>query len=791
MQRAEVVLPEQQYLSSCPACAEQIDVTGLEPFAKLNCPLCRQSVRVRRKFDHFLIIRQIGEGGMSRVFEAEDETLGRRVALKILNRKYSGDLVRMAQFQQEALITARVTHPNVIKLFSVGFDQGHFFIAMELVSGGSLEQRIKREGQVNEKDVLRIGRQVGEGLRAAHRMGLLHRDVKPANILFTEDGTAKVVDFGLALFVQQSDQSGEIWATPFYVSPEKVIDNTEDFRSDLFSLGATLYHALTGNPPHKVKSASLQELRMVKCKRVSLEDTGTPFGTRTVFIVDKLVAFDPNDRPATYDDAVEELRLAEGLIDRPFISLASRRRKIAAAAVIGLGLAFVGGWLLQTVTDEGAKDAKTDEAVKQSLTGGEITLNAGVTTKADRFLHARQALAQGDWKAANAEFESLLHEGVRQPTMNWVRFNSALCALNRKDEALAKTLFHQLASEPGSTNTEGDFFKRVGQRQQEQLGLNLKSSAVKCNGATVDVLGYLSHGIAQWYCGEPAEGYASIMTFLEAIKSGHPVPWIVDYRKIAELIARDAQLAQPFQPVDSKAPIKDIAAAKSSLQAVRSQLNTNGVLTAQIDARLVELDRIAERKSRSLGISSRLRAELERRQRELDQLSELNDALPALVHGYDFSPAIDILKEMQFESKEVRAALEGRLYLYESADHFLDQLIQDCRDTGWTGTVQRKDGSPVTGTVRQLSVKEVHVQLERGEIILPLASISAETLLDMAKTLEQGITDSTDYYRREELMATFAKITGLEDRSAAIATQLMEENRAFRARWIKVLQGGL
>ena len=122
--------PEQSYLSTCPVCQNQIDVTSLDPFTKLKCPFCGQMVRVRRKFDHFVIQRQIGEGGMSRVFEAEDETLGRRVALKILNQRYSRDATRIEQFRQEALITANVNHPNVIKLYSVGYDQGYFYLSL-------------------------------------------------------------------------------------------------------------------------------------------------------------------------------------------------------------------------------------------------------------------------------------------------------------------------------------------------------------------------------------------------------------------------------------------------------------------------------------------------------------------------------------------------------------------------------------------------------------------------------------------------------------------------------------
>ena len=167
--------PEQSFLSTCPVCQRQIDVTSLEPFTKLKCPFCGQMVRVRRRFDQFMIVRQIGEGGMSRVFEAEDETLGRRVALKILNRQYSRDSTRLEQFRREAHITANVTHPNVIKLYSVGYDQGYFYIAMELVGGGSLEQRIRREGHLKEAEALRIGREVAEGLRAAQQLTLIRQ----------------------------------------------------------------------------------------------------------------------------------------------------------------------------------------------------------------------------------------------------------------------------------------------------------------------------------------------------------------------------------------------------------------------------------------------------------------------------------------------------------------------------------------------------------------------------------------------------------------------------------------
>ena len=453
-------------------CQRQIDVTSLEPFTKLKCPFCGQMVRVRRRFDQFMIIRQIGEGGMSRVFEAEDETLGRRVALKILNRQYSRDSVRLEQFRREAHITANVTHPNVIKLYSVGYDQGYFYIAMELVGGGSLEQRIRREGHLKEAEGLRIGREVAEGLRAAQQLTLIHRDVKPANILFTETGTAKVVDFGLALFVDRGgDQSGEIWATPYYVAPEKVIENKEDYRSDIFSLGATLYHAMTGNPPHKADTNAIEDLRRIKCKRVTLGESGLRFSPRTEHVINGMLSYSPEDRFANYSEVVDEMRLAEGLLDRGSVRrrLFSRRARLIGTIAAAIVIAYAIGWLLRESGERRtARAIQLATATDRDLDGSGVTVTAekkGKKTVSTRFTEARQdMLEKFQFAEARSKFTTLVEsKDLLQPTENWALFNAALCSimLDKKKDAVEQ--FSRLSTTP-DLNSLAPFFAKIKER---------------------------------------------------------------------------------------------------------------------------------------------------------------------------------------------------------------------------------------------------------------------------------------------------------------------------------------
>jgi len=216
------------------------------------------------------LLEVMGRGGMGVVYRALDRGLARSVALKIL-RKDQAQNGFLSELEAEAAVTASINHPHVVKVFTTGTMQGRFFIAMELVDKGTLDQLIELQGRVGEAQALEIASQMAQGLRAAHQHGLIHRDVKPGNILFADAHTAKIVDFGLAIMEEAAKGSDEIWGTPYYVSPERLDQKPEDFRSDIYSLGATIFHALAGRPPFEAENATMVALKHLKNQAVSLQ----------------------------------------------------------------------------------------------------------------------------------------------------------------------------------------------------------------------------------------------------------------------------------------------------------------------------------------------------------------------------------------------------------------------------------------------------------------------------------------------------------------------------------------
>jgi serine/threonine protein kinase len=183
---------------------------------------------------------------------------------------------------------------------------------MEYISGGSLDDRIEARHRISEEDALDIGLAVARGLSAAYSRGLIHRDIKPGNILFNPYGTPKLVDFGLSLILGEADRfHGEIWGTPYYLAPEKLLQRQEDFRSDMYSLGATLFHALAGRPPYQEEDADKVALRHLQGAPVSIAMFVPDLSPQTIGVIQRCMERDPDRRFPTYQDLIAQLEDAK------------------------------------------------------------------------------------------------------------------------------------------------------------------------------------------------------------------------------------------------------------------------------------------------------------------------------------------------------------------------------------------------------------------------------------------------------------------------------------------------
>ena len=210
----------------------------------------------RSFFGDYELERELGQGGMGTVYLARDTGLNRKVALKILRHDLSDDPSFSRKFLDEVEVTASLSHPNIIRVYTLGEQDGRLYLVMEHLDEPSLEQRMDSEKKIPERDVLETGIGIASALQFANEeTGLIHRDIKPGNILFGRGNISKLADFGLAAGARSAlGQQDEIWGTPYYVSPERLSREEEDIRSDIYSLGATLYHALAGRAPFEAES---------------------------------------------------------------------------------------------------------------------------------------------------------------------------------------------------------------------------------------------------------------------------------------------------------------------------------------------------------------------------------------------------------------------------------------------------------------------------------------------------------------------------------------------------------
>jgi serine/threonine-protein kinase len=199
----------------------------------------------------YQLVEPLARGGMASVWIAEDPVLSRKVAVKILRDDLAADPDTRARFRYEAIAAARLNHPNVVATYDTGDDEGTAYIVMELVDGPTVRELLRADGPLPVREALRIGIQVADALEAAHRAGLVHRDVKPPNVLVPRAGPVKVTDFGIAKAVGEHDltRTGTVMGTARYLAPEQVNGKPADARTDVYALGLLLYEMLVGKPP--------------------------------------------------------------------------------------------------------------------------------------------------------------------------------------------------------------------------------------------------------------------------------------------------------------------------------------------------------------------------------------------------------------------------------------------------------------------------------------------------------------------------------------------------------------
>ena len=250
-----------------------------------------------------------GSGGMSSVYRAHDRLLERKVALKILHQRYGDDDEYVERFRREARAVAQLAHPNIVTVIDRGEDEGRQFIVFEYVEGENLKQLVERVGPLPIGDVLELGTAVASGLAFAHERGIVHRDVKPQNVLLNGDGRAKVTDFGIArsLDVEHGvTQTGTVLGTSNYIAPEQAGGKAVSRESDVYSLGVVLFELLTGRVPFDGESfvaVAMQHLSEPPPSVLSLRPDTPP---RLAQLIDAALAKDPSDRPSM-EQVVAEL----------------------------------------------------------------------------------------------------------------------------------------------------------------------------------------------------------------------------------------------------------------------------------------------------------------------------------------------------------------------------------------------------------------------------------------------------------------------------------------------------
>ena len=749
---------------SCAACGKLLDVTSFSPFDTVSCPRCSAETKVRRVFGNYRLERRFATGGMSVIFIGWDTTLNRRVAIKVLNEEYCNDETRIQAFENEARLTAKVSHTNVVKIFAVDRAHGRFYLVMELLDGRSFERLMGERGALPEDEVLEIAIQIASGLKAAKRAGIIHRDVKPGNIHIAPEGRASLLDFGLALITQDGRaQAKEAWATPYYVPPEALERDIEDFRSDIYAFGATLYHGLAGCPPFVSATNSISSLRKAKKAIPKLCKVAPWISRNTGEVIDRMMAFNPDNRWSSYSKVMKALEQAQLTMGQDFsspihIQTRIKRRKwktifsiiFTVVLILGsIGLATWQPWMkviVEPKTESGSNGAQNKKK-KIFNPNGE---NRPSIEK--RWAEARQLTKSGNYEKASERFLSI----SRDPTVSgmeqvWTSLEASIANSLAGKPGAARRLISKSLSDLNTLPEQHSEQKRYRELCQllERIEPPTTHNLPDEPKTITDWMGIFAIALKLWEQGKWEE---ALPLFANVRRAELPdeLSWFFIYQNIADVYLGDGQ----------------ILARLKKFPTPKDEQETNRLLGEITDA------------SRNLRSTGRANYNLNARLTHLIQLRKEFQNSPVFTHFLTWKKLQAHLRNRgsSYRFDEIETLLQNPpedappdaiwawSYLQRNAAAFLDTITIH---NNWI--TEKKNGEQITG----VSGDSTGLKLDDGSVV-PWSEIKPEYLLDKRAN-------------EESQAIAFAWLVGLNERAEEMAEDLANRNEEFKNTWQRII----
>ena len=671
---------------------------------------------------------------------------------------------RIQAVENEARLTAKVSHTTFVKIFAFDRAHGRFYLVMELLDGRSFEQIMGDRGALPEDEVLEIAIQIASGLKAAKRAGIIHRDVKPGNIHIAPEGRASLLDFGLALITQDGRaKAKEAWATPYYVPPEALERDIEDFRSDIYAFGATLYHGLAGCPPFESGTNSISSLRKAKKAIPKLCKVAPWISRNTSEIIDRMMAFNPDHRWSSYSKVMRALEQAQLTMSKDFSppthiqTRIKRRRKktifsiisTVALILVSIGLAT---WqpsikiIVEPKAGSGSNNAQ-NEKPKLFNPNGE---NRPSLEK--RWAEARQLTKSGNYEKASERFLSI----SRDPTVS---------GMEQVWTSLEASIANSLAGKPGAarrliSKSLSDLNALSEQHSQHERYRDLCQLLERIEPPTThnlpdepktitDWMGTFAIALKLWEQSKWEEALP-LLANVRGAELPDELSWFVIYQNIADVYLGDGQVLARLKKIPTPKDEQETNRLIDKITKASRNLRSMGRANYNLNARLTHLIQLCKEFQNSPVFTHSL------------TWKKLQAHLRNRGSSYRFD---DIGAFLQNPPEDAPSeALWAWSYLQRNAAAFLNNITNH---NNWI--TKKKNGEQITG----VSGDSTGLKLEDGSVV-PWSEIKPENLLDKRPN--------------EEAQAiAFAWFVGLNEQAEKMAEDLAGRNDEFKNTWQRIM----